>query len=93
MVVKLVSLVVSCGAIDYQPTPPTNVLIGRAIRVTRLVAVLIIICLRYTEPAGLHESTRWESTHGLDSSCLIIVCGNHGTKLCGTMLITYVDDV
>ena len=31
-------------------------------------------------------------THGLVSSCLIMVCSSHETKLCG-MLITYVDHV
>ena len=40
-------------------------------------------------PAREHEMG---VTHNLVSSCLITMCSNHGTKLCG-MLITYGDHV
>ena len=93
VVVKLASLVVLCGG----HRPPTNATSqcfdgkGHTSNTTCSCPhyIYICVCLRYLEPTGLHESTRWESINDLDSSCLIMVCNDHGTKLCG-MLITYV---
>ena len=101
-VVRVTSLVASCGGHKpptnqcHQPAQ-TNVLIGRATRLTQLLAVFTL-CLRYLEPAGptgLHESTRWESTHDLDSnhvSSWYEIITEPSSVECG-ILLTYADHV
>ena len=86
VVVKLVSLVASCGEHRLPistPTPPTRTSQcfdwkGHTSNTT--CSCPHYLCLRYLGPTGQLTT--------LDSSCLIMVCSNHGTKLCG-MLITY----
>ena len=92
VVVKLSSLVVS----SWGHRPPTNAtnqcFDPKGHTINTNCACPHYLCLCYLEQTGAHESMRWESALDLDSSCLIMVCSNHGTKLCG-MLITYADHV
>ena len=62
--------------------PPINVWIGREGHTSNTTC-------RTDEAA---QEPEMGVTHGLVSSCLIMVCSSHETKLCG-MLITYVDHV
>ena len=87
-VVELASLVASCGG-DRPRTNATNQCLDWKGHTSNTTCSYLCMC--YLEPTGLHESTRWESTHDLDEKISSwYVCSNHGTKFCG-MLITYAD--
>ena len=70
LVVKLASLVGSCGA--YQPMPPTwtnQCFDWKGHTSNTTSSCPHYLCLHCLGPTGLHESTRRESTHNRDSSC------------------------
>ena len=95
VVVSMRNWLCRVGGIGHQPMLPTNQYLyfdwkGHTSHAT--CSCPRFLWMRCLEPTGLHESTRWESTHNLDSLLLVVVCSSHGTKLC-SMLITYADHV
>ena len=87
MVVKLASVAVICEG-HTSPSNTTNQIFHRNGRSSNTTCSCphYLLCLRYLEPTGLHESTREESIHDLDSSCVIMGCGNQGTKRYGKLV-------
>ena len=69
MVVALVLFDVSCG--DHRPsTNATNKYFdGKGHESNMICGGAHHLSLRYLEPTGLNESTKWDLTHDLDSSC------------------------
>ena len=96
LVVKLASLVGSCGA--YQPMPPTwtnQCFDWKGHTSNTTSSCPHYLCLHCLGPTGLHESTRWESTHDLDSnhvSSWYEIITEPSSVECG-ILLTYADHV
>ena len=90
VVVELASLVVSCGG----HRPPTNATNQRFDWKDHTHTCTELSSLSMSALFGADGAAR-EHEMGVSSrpgvSCLIMVCSNHGTKLCG-MLITYYAD-
>ena len=74
VVVKLALLVESCGGQRPQTNATNQCLDWKGQTSNTTCICSHYLCLRYLEPTGLHESTRRESTHDVDSSFLIMVC-------------------